>query len=752
VGLGGGAFAWSGPVAAADAAASATVEEVVVTAEKRLASEQQTALTMTVVSGDDLARRGDRSIEQLDGVLPSLAVNDESGTTKVNIRGVGLNVFGPAIEGNVAVYANEVYLAHPQEVGAAFLDVKRLEVLRGPQGALYGRNATGGAINVIPNGPGPLFAAGVEVQAGAYADFGLNGYVGGPLVGEAWKFRFAAQYERHDGYTQNATNGAHYGDLDAGGLRAMLEYSPPDGRLRAVTTIDLYRQYDRSVVSNTLGYDRSREYALQLAPRAEDPKAATAAALGIPLMRDVVAAPPGPLGAADPTTGKLLDPATIHNNYAPYNRRRFWGLAETIEYKLADDLTLRSITGWRQGRYDLAYDGDGTGEDVGIYVYGQAERWRTFTQELQLLREGERLQWIAGAYFMNDSEPLIELKAPYVGIGLFHPYGSGSTLAYAVFAQATYALTPELKLTIGGRFNYEVRHRNEFYDLFGQVFGPQDGPGVTADPNLTPTRISFSKFVPKVTLQYEPSPRLNAYFTVAEGFKSGEFAITAAQKPVPPEELWDYELGAKLRLLDERLELRMAAYRYDYKNIQSPVFNGVVAIVESAPGALIQGGEVEAVAQPIAGLTLSASADIIDGHYTEFAAEDPVFPELGVIDLKGKALPFNSRYAFSLGADYTTKLGDQSRVEFGLRYAWRSDRYFDAFGLKNLFQPAEGVLDARARYVAPSGGWYVEAYGKNLTDALVVGQAFDTSLVDGNLAVGVREPPRTYGLRIGATF
>lgn len=715
---------------------SAGIQEIVVTAEKRQSSVQHTPIAITAVSGDALQEKGITNVEQVGGIVPALTVVNEAGTTKINIRGLGLNSYGPGVEGAVAVYANGIYLAHAPEIGAQFLDVQRLEVLRGPQGTLYGRNSTGGAVNIIPKSPTDYFEAGGVISYGNYNHVLADGYVSGPVIPDILNARFAAEFERYDGTLHNVPNNEDYGGVLQGGFRVSADYTPADW-VKLTLVGDYFHGDDTSVVNTYGGYGRTNAYAEELVPKAVNQKVAAAAASQIGTEVGLAITQLGGMANAVGPDGKSLDPSLLYQDTKPITQRTYWGGSATLDIDLGNNLSLKSISGYRNGQFRSLTDGDRT--TAFLFNYEQGEEWRSASEEIQLLGSTEDLNWIVGGYYLNDAEPLIYYLLPTCCYGDYHPYGATSTNALAAFGQATYSITPELKLTVGGRYSYEIRTRTEF-------------PDISSNAEILPNYVSFHKFTPKVTLQYEPTQDLTLYATVSNGFKSGGFIVTAGQGPVQPETLWDYEAGAKARFLDNRLQVNLSYYHYDYSNLQVPVNLGLTFATENAASAAVDGGEVEITALPTKNLKLSANAAIIDSRFEKYTTTDPIFPELGPLNLAGNQLPFNSKYAFYLEALYTLPLQDGSTVEFDADYNWRSKQYFDAFNQKNVYQGAVGLLDARIRYTPADARWYIEAYGKNLTDKFYYTQTSTDGEFFGEQILGERGLPRMYGLRFGFEY
>jgi iron complex outermembrane receptor protein len=703
--------------------------DIVVTAEKRESLIQKTPLSITALDSAALSTRGIVDINQVSGLVPSMTINNYAGTPRITIRGLGLTAFAPGFDGAVAVHVNGVYLAHAVEAGAQFLDMERIEVLRGPQGTLYGRNATGGSVNLITKRPTSTFEAGLDANVGNYSYHAVEGFVSGP-VNDAIRVRFAIRGEQRNGFSLNLFDNKHYDDLAQFGFRGSLEYDVAD-RVQLTLTGDYFYGKDHQYATHYLGNGRQGRFVGQPGLYNQELPAVLAGGQTIPRTSD----------------NEAINPRLLNTDRPPDSMRRYYGFSGTLDWELSDSVSLKSITAYRHIYYLAQTERDAT--NVYFANFNQSERSRQVSEELQLLGDTESLKWIIGAYYLNDKilKGYQEIDfGPAAGATNVTPPdrpeifmgGSAATKAYAIFGQATYSLTPTLSITPGLRYSKEERSIDE------RLLRP--------NPVVSATNIdsaSFHAVTPKLVLQYEPTNGLMAYASVSKGFKSGGYAVTGLQAAVQPEKLWAYEIGIKSKLFDNHVQANVSAFHYDYTNLQVSKIVNNRAVLENAADATVDGVELELQLLPIENLVISASFAYNDAKFKNFVTVDPAFPELLGQDLSGRRLPDSSKYMFSIAPAYTIPIGDAGKIVVSGEYNWRSTRYFTPFNLKNAYQPAFGMLNARIRYSPSGGSWYAELWGKNLTNKLAVIGSFVSGPAFGFPRNGQLEDPRTYGIRLG---
>jgi iron complex outermembrane receptor protein len=423
--------------------------------------------------------------------------------------------------------------------------------------------------------------------------------------------------------------------------------------------------------------------------------------------------------------------------------------------QVADDIVLKSISGYRHSYYFLTADLDATTypfpSDTPPYNFVQSEDTTLASEELQLSGSTTTLKWIAGLYYFYQF-----VNPGYYDFG-FGPVtapfpllqgGQEKTNAYAAFSQITYHPVPRLGLTVGLRYSDEDRSVDEKWTTYGYLdsdFGPcLSLPGTLC---LNVRKADFHALTPKFGADYQAAENLLLYANIANGFKSGGFSLGALQPAFQPETVWDYELGAKLRSADQRSELDLSAFHYDYTNLQVTEINNGYVSTTNAARSKINGVEAEGTVLPLKGLEISDSFSFLDAKFTSFHEVDPVFPSQGVQDLQGNQLPFSSRFNNSLTTSYTIPIPNYP-LRLYADWDWRDKVYFTEFNLNTNEQPAVSTVNAAIRLTSPKKTWYVELFGKNLTDALIVSQSFTSSGAFGRPVNGQLAPPRTYGVTL----
>lgn len=695
------------------------LDEIVVTAERRAAGVQTTAVAVSAFSAETLERSQVDNIEDLTQLVPNVNFGQQFGNARIAIRGIGFDTIAPGSEARVAYHLDGVYISRSSAGLAGFYDVERIEVLRGPQGTLYGRNATAGSVNVISRDPSQDLSGYGRLTVGNYGRIETEGAIGGGLT-DGIAARLAVRAERRDGYGTNLATGEDADNRRALSGRFRLR-ADPSAQLRLDLIADYHEEDDRSNALHYFGEGNPNRV---------------------------------PVGVA---LGGRISPNyhDIYSDIASSNVRNNWGLQGQIRYELSDSMTLSSLTAYRETDYRTQTDLDAT--DAPLTYYGQREVADQFSQEFQLSGEFGALNFIAGAYYFReniDSGLTVPFNLRVLGgadrviqgqaIG-----GQTETTAWALFGQADYALTPELKLVVGLRYSDEEKHLDEYaqFDLV-RTYDPAN-PII---PNRTQSIDgSWSAWTPKFTLEYQPSRNLFLYATASRGFKSGGFNVGGMQTPFEPEIIWSYEAGLKADWFDRRLRTNLAAFYYDYSDLQvTKVVNNVITTVNAAT-AVIQGVEGEINWLATDNLRFDASFALTDSEYKDFATSDPARPTLGVLDLAGNRLSQSPSYTFFLAGQYDihTEIGTFSpRAEF-----YATDQvYFNAFNRDVASQPAYELVNLMVNWESPSGRWNGAAFVRNLTDKQYIANAFVGTSLLADPVVGVAGPPRTFGVSIGYSF
>lgn len=536
-----------------------TLEEIVVTAQKRESNLQDTPVSITAMSGETLQAIGVATIEDFQVFTPGITITNDS-MAIVNIRGIGTSAFGVATDPSSTVHYDGVYIPRPTTGYQDLYDVERVELLRGPQGVLFGRNSAGGTLNITSRAPSDEFEARTGLTIGNFNRRSFSGTVSGPLT-EKTRGRLTVLTTDRDGIFNDPTSGADYQNLDS---RAA----------RATVAMDVTDAFELTLRAD---YTRDRETGYPAVRLSYPPEFALA-------------------GATIPRGERQLVLDTM-----PKNDVDGGGVSATATYA-AQPVTLKSITAYRSSDVEQVLDVDATDLFLRNIVF--EEESKSFTQEFQLTNnEPQRLEWIAGAFYLKErGEDQIQILEP--GRALAIPE-ENVTDAYALYGQTTYSLTERSRLTAGLRYSYETK------DFQYRIL--LDGPEVAADA----AKESWDAWTPKVGLQHDISDDVMVYASATRGFKSGGFQLGDG-KPFLPEYLWSYEAGLKSMLFDQRVRANLGAFYYDYTDLQVVEYINGVATTTNAGKATLKGGEIEITALATDSLDLIATVAYLDAKYDRF--------------------------------------------------------------------------------------------------------------------------------------
>lgn len=703
------------PAAAQEAPAdeqAATLDEVVVTARRREERLQDVPVAVTALSAQALENLQASDIGDLEAAVPNLTLHEgDASNAVVYLRGVGQIDSLAFADPGVGVYVDDVYLGRAQGAFLSVYDVARIEVLRGPQGTLYGRNTIGGAVKFVSTPLDDLWSGRAEASIGDYGlvetrlslGGGLNG--DGTLLGKA-----AVSTSRRDGYSDNAFTGFDDGDKDQIAGRVSLEYRP-SADLSVRLNLDASR--DRPQTSRT-------------------PARAT-----------------GVLGLYPDTRA---DPFKVDADFNDLNRLDTFGAAVTADWSLSDAVSLKSITAWRSMDYASHLDLDATPLAVfGVYV---DENQHQFSQELQLSWTGDRMNAVAGLFYFDESDLTYSgLLGPVINL-VTGSLNDQRNRSYAAYGQGTWEITDRLSLTAGLRYTSEDKDFTRTQTFYGPLTEPpaRDAPGLLVTD--IDTGASWDSWSPKAGVDFKISDDVMAYASVSRGFKSGGFDGRAndgaGAAPYDPETLWAYEAGIKSSLLDRRLTANLAVFHNDYTDLQLSSFSadgagGFVALFTNAGAATIRGVELELAARPFDGLTLNATMGYLDARYDDYAGP-------GGVDISDQRELVNApEWSARLGGVYVTDLGQAGSLTFGADAAYRSKVYSTVSSSETLAQGAHTLVDAFVRWSDADDRLFAQIGGKNLTDERHIEQGFDLSDSLG-YQLAYFGAPRTVRLTVGFSF
>jgi iron complex outermembrane receptor protein len=727
------AVAQEAPAAGAN---TAQVEELVVTARRREETLKDVPVAVSAFTAETLERQAANDITTLSQTSPNTTVQTARGSNSTlisYIRGIGQQDPLWGYEPGVGLYVDDVYIYRPQGAVLDVFDVSRIEVLRGPQGTLYGRNTIGGAIKYVTNRLGDEAGGKVRATYGSYnqTDLLVEGHtpVGGGLsVGGAY-----ALYKR-DGYGKNLTTGAEHYDKDVQAIRLSAEYKPTD---------DLFFR---------LAYDKVEDDSNPRHGHRELP----ALVGGYQV-----------LGVYDTQAG-LGDSNSVETE----------GVSLTGEYHATDSLTLKSITASRKGHTTTVIDFDGT--PLPTLDIPATYDDRSFSQELQAVYSDETVQGVFGLYYMNSqASGEFDTIAGNLGVSIADG-GKVSTQSFAAFFDASANFTDRFKVSVGARATRDHKRSNTFrYFYLGATRSPYQGG--TPRPILQVrtdygAEKTFSEFTPRLSASYELTNDLNTYVSYSKGFKSGGWDMRGDAFLTPqtvngynPETVDAYEVGLKGNLFDRRLSFASAAFLSKYKDqqvtTQVVVPSGIASSVDNAGASTLYGVEFEAKAVFNQNLSGTVALGYIHAKYDTFSrfvpagAPNPVNPSQ-TIPAGGQIVNVADLYGFQNTPEWTGNVSLTWRTDVGggelsitPMVSYRDDYQQFEQPLPLLDQKAYTLVDLTASWAPQNGRFKVLLAGKNLTDERYRTGGYNFGVPTyNNSVIGFYGPPRTYSATIEVKF
>lgn len=705
-------------------AAGAQIEEVVVTALRRESTLQSVPQSVAVLNGETQRERGQQRLEDLQTSVPNVSFTNTSNSSQLYIRGVGNTFINAGGDPGVAFYQDGAYVSDQRTTNTSMFDVQRVEILRGPQGALYGRNAVGGAVNVISAKPGSTSEGRVDAVVGDYGRFESEGFFTGPLT-DGVEGRLAYQVRKFDGYTKNQLGGRlggpdRFDDQDSYGVRGQLAFDlPSEGRINLLAS--WYR---------------------------EDPNGPSLSVVSVPGF----VYPAEALFGERPTNSPRSIKATVGSTeleVATFNA----SLVQPVGRN-----TLTATVNYRDGLQDFLNDCDG--------VQAEACRYSTHTSsqdyyaEAYLASPGEdRVRWIVGGAYVRFNQSQ-NVQVPWQTLAAYLVPGTPTNVPFLIHYDAGGKLDVE-SLAAYADLRFQL---NETWALLGQAryskttkrsaeyqFIPSFGVNVASFRNrLKNTHTPF-----KVGIEGKLAPDALVYASYATANKDGAINIGALQtSPVKPEEVQTWEVGEKASFFGRRLQVNGAIFSSQYDNLQITQVIGTIAVLANVPKSTIKGAELEVVAQPVAGLRLGAGVGYIDGTFDEFtnARTVPGLVPAPPSDLSGNQVPNISKWSVTLDGQYRFSPVSGYDVTVGAQYAWRSRIYFNEFNERGNSQGAGGILNLSASLTPHDGPWRVYGYVTNIFDRTYqVGTTIYSGLLGGEKAVNYA-PPRNFAVGVSYAF
>tara|TARA_R110000782_G_scaffold268047_1_gene364004 strand:- start:8902 stop:11229 length:2328 start_codon:yes stop_codon:yes gene_type:complete len=712
--------------------ASAGVGEIIVTATRRSQDLQKVAGTVQALPAKSLEQLGITNVQELTNVVPGFNVVPTGGNN-LYLRGIGTNSAGYN-EAQVAVYLDGLYLANPAMGIYSFNNIDQIEVLKGPQGTLYGRNVTAGLVSIRTRDPGNVLRVDASVGYANYNTFTQNLYLSTPITETLAANVAVYNSKQNDGWGKNLFTGREIYKSRETGVEAKLQWKPT-----AATEVTATFVYDTN--------NRDKGLNFQVVPGTVANDGTTNAGKYNTLSRVITEAP----------------------------FEAYIGMLK-IQHEL-DFANLTSITGYQTSSQDPTFPAN-TGQ-LGQPVAGQGttflsfrQRNRAWSQELQLASKpsGDRLDWLLGAFYYNDNTTIEANLFGTCVAGVCAPggpppntiTGKPTTRSYSGFADVSYRMFDATHLTVGLRYTDETKRLSgsavplagfpnsvaalppSVVTAPGQPFGTN--PGI-------PTKLHFTKLTYRFVLAQDIGSNVRAYVSNNLGFKSGAFnANTFTNNPVRPETLDAYEAGVKAQLFDRKLRLNVAYFYYDYKDVQlrstAPPAPPGTALLQNVAAVRSKGVDVDFSLVPVSGLTINGGFEILDAKYTKFpgatcSTPGPTGRVVSVsCDLSGRkvayAAPFSATVGFVYSLDTTFGgLAFAANLNHSARHTLQPDG--------SIIAPTADLVDSSITWTSPDKHFDVRLYARNLTNEYT----YVSSAVSPNSFAYIPGAPRQYGITVG---
>ncbi|MEE2692559.1 MAG: TonB-dependent receptor [Pseudomonadota bacterium] len=752
------ASALAAPAASAQqiAANNPQLDEITVTSQRREVGVQDTSAAVTALSGESLEKDRVLSFEDVASRATSLSFTALSPLDQeFNIRGItNTRLDSPSADQSVGIFVDEVYIGRSGLFNFDMFDIERVEVIRGPQGVLLGRNVVGGAISIITAEPDDEFGGNISASYGNYEDWSVRGHITGPITPELLG-RFSFYKRKHAGYAQDILHGRDLEDLDSIQFRGQLLWQPENTDFSARLIVDYTNDDSNGFLS----------VAIDGPGAGQGPWSAARDAIGVlrgePLsLREGLPEHPRYKGEAEDTPQQL--------------EREAWGVTLHLNKGVGGFATLQSRTGYRTADGFNVYDQTGMGPNNGYGVLtptlfrfpvNEREEIDQFTQEVRLVSDlgDSRFDWIVGAYFQRDSVNKVDRFWAEVPAAI--PTLSGESqwnneadnTSYAGFAQIGFKPIDMVRLVGGVRYSHDKKEGTVtgLAVETGDAFHPADPVALTplaatfleGESFTTDYSDTWSEVTPQGTIEFTPAENAFFYFTYAKGYKGGGFEddpanAAAAAASYDPETARNLELGAKLDFFDRRARLNIALFDIRYQDLQvTQTDDGCLCnITDNAADAKIRGVEVEAQLAATDNLTFWGGVTYLDTEYIEFIDSTG-------LDASGNFLQRTPKYQFNIGAEWAGDLGPWENALLARVNYNRQGMMFWAPDNAQTEDPF-GLLDARVAITPPGSRVTLSAYGRNLLDTV-----HRTNIIAffGD-EVSRLAPPRTYGVELSFDF
>lgn len=747
----------------ASSATSQGLEDIVVTAQRREENLQRVPVTVTALTSNTLERSGIINIRNLQAAVPGLVSLQVSNNFVPFIRGVGTNQTSAGSESSVAVYIDGVYQSAKTANLMDLNNIERIEVLKGPQGTLFGRNATGGAISITTRDPGQILTASAEMSYGRFDEKRFRGYLAGP-ISDGVSASVAVAARRSDGFIKDILNGG-----DSAPVKNWVAMGKLKAELGDRFAVSFSASHDRQndptfasghVKNGTLSLGESRGFLVSHDPRE--------------------AAQNGPVSTADVTR-----------------------LTARADYEF-DSVKLVSITGGIRGKAYTFFDADHSSGPLLHTALDSSSR--QFSQEIQLQSVGGGpLTWIVGAYYLSSRDsydtlaseigvpnPVRPADLNFPGAAINAISSSVFAKSGSVFAQGTYEISAGTRITGGIRYTREKKRIDgdsfRFLPIVGTdrtvrppnaEFGADGLVFTTVPTNAIDAEKTWSKPTWRIAIDHEFNPGIMGYVSYTRGFKSGAYNagdIRPSQTPVNPENIDAYEAGLKTELFQRRLRLNASVFHYKFTDVQVAYIVGSTSVVQNAAAGRYFGVDVDLTAAPIDGLLVNAGLNLLDSKFTSFAAAPLTLPNVAAscpvgapavtaaqaqqiaamtptggncsyqLDARGQDAIIAPKLTANIGFDYSVPVG-RHRLSFASSLYYNDGYFFNPGSPISKVRPFE-TLTAAVTLTAPDDAYFLRVWGENLTNDVHSG----VILPNGQVFSEVSVAPVRYGFTVGFKF
>ncbi len=669
---------------------------------------QRVPVSIASLDGAELQSRSVTNLIQAAQFIPNvIAAGGGTGPSFGNysIRGIGSVRSAIEDEAPVALYIDGVFQGFADGALLDVVEPKRVEVLRGPQGTLFGKNALGGAIQYVTQEPLDHYDGELKATYGSYNRIAVSGYADIPLTDTLLSRVTAASITR-DGTVKSLYNGNDVNNLNTRFLGVDLLWKPS-------SSFSLRLQGDYTV------YDTRGDGNVIIGVQPNDPNVKKYAALGLNLANYI--AP---------------NPWENYSDSNPYRKQQVGGIAATADYAINSWLDIKSISSYRENRFNNEIDRDGT--PYTYFEQVEQRRHKQYSEELQFIGNMSKLKWIVGLYYYHITPT--DARTRLEGIDVpntnpIHEHVDIRSTSKAVFGEATYSFNDIFSLTAGGRYTSEYKYTLSTTDL-----GNPNNP-LTVGSNAG----NFHNFSPRVVAQAQWTPRFMTYLSYSKGFRSGGFndrydttLPNDGFVPYQPETLTNYEAGLRSELFDRHLRLNLTYFHSNYDNLQltSTFPNTTTTFTQNVGTAQMDGVELEGTAVLTHAFRVNVGASYLDAFYTDIGSAQG-------ITLKSE-LPRAPKWSYTIGAHYDLRTAAGGDARLRADYGYKSPQQEAGSDAGTIPQPAYGLLNLRAQYTVPNGRWSLAVYATNVTD-----KAY---LVVGNIQRGILQAVYGDPREIGGTI